>query len=173
MNKRSAGVYIVSEQMGGFQIDELDDRVFLQKIIYLLQLLGVNLGFRFSWYKIGPYSSDLAKTAYQIQECIEEYTNELSGVKIRDDVEEKIDMLKNVKDQKPDNISLHKWFELVSSIHYLKYISATDPSSITADNIEDQLHKAGKTNFNSSHIRAAWDQLESLGLIERKSLRRI
>ena len=173
MDKRSAGVYIVMQKMGGFKIDELDDRVYFQKVIYLLQLLGVNLGFRFSWYKLGPYSNDLAKTAYGIKESINDYRNELDNVTVREDVIAKINELKTLESAKPDDIERHKWFELVSSIHYLKYISTTDPNNITIQNITEQLKRAGKSDFADTHVRTAWNQLDRLGLIENKSLSRM
>jgi uncharacterized protein YwgA len=43
-----------------------EERVELQKTIYLLQAYGVQLGYGFSWYKYGPYSQDLVGDAYTV-----------------------------------------------------------------------------------------------------------
>lgn len=40
--------------------EDLDSRILAQKIIYLVQENGYDLGFRFCWYHRGPYSSELA-----------------------------------------------------------------------------------------------------------------
>lgn len=43
----------------GFSMDTFDDRMRLQKFVYLLQAHGVYLGYDFSWYLRGPYCSSL------------------------------------------------------------------------------------------------------------------
>ena len=48
-----------------FRLEEFDDRLLLQKIVYMLQKAGINFGYYFSWYLRGPYSAGLAKDAYE------------------------------------------------------------------------------------------------------------
>jgi len=43
-----------------------EERLKLQKIIYLLQVYGLRLGYGFSWYRYGPYSQDLVYDAYTV-----------------------------------------------------------------------------------------------------------
>ena len=43
-----------------------NERLKLQKVIYLLQAFDVQLGYGFGWYKYGPYSQDLVKDAYSV-----------------------------------------------------------------------------------------------------------
>lgn len=40
----------------------------VQKIVYLLQQFGMNLGYNYSWIINGPYSSDLTKTIVGLAE---------------------------------------------------------------------------------------------------------
>lgn len=47
-----------------FSMDTFDDRLRLQKFIYLLQAHGVYLGYDFSWYLRGPYCSSLATDGF-------------------------------------------------------------------------------------------------------------
>ncbi len=47
--------------------DTFDNRIKLQKVIYLLKQFGLNLPYRFSFYKHGPYSPYLADIYYQIE----------------------------------------------------------------------------------------------------------
>ncbi len=50
-----------------FSMGSLDDRVRLQKFVYLLQAHGVYLGYDFSWYTRGPYCSGLAKDGFILE----------------------------------------------------------------------------------------------------------
>ena len=43
-----------------------EERLKLQKTIYLLQTYGLQLGYGFSWYRYGPYSQDLVYDAYMV-----------------------------------------------------------------------------------------------------------
>lgn len=43
-----------------------EERLKLQKTIYLLQTYGLRLGYGFSWYRYGPYSQDLVYDAYTV-----------------------------------------------------------------------------------------------------------
>jgi len=44
----------------------IEERMQLQKIVYLLQVGGIRLGYGFGWNKYGPYSQDLANDAYAV-----------------------------------------------------------------------------------------------------------
>lgn len=43
-----------------------EDRLRLQKTIYLLQVFGLRIGYGFSWYRYGPYSQELVYDAYKV-----------------------------------------------------------------------------------------------------------
>lgn len=46
-------------------IEEFEDRLRIQKIICLLELKGIQMGFNYGLYVRGPYSPDLAKEMYR------------------------------------------------------------------------------------------------------------
>jgi uncharacterized protein YwgA len=50
------------------EIESFSDRIKLQKIIYMLKSAGIEFSYNFSWYIRGPYSPDLADTAYRFKE---------------------------------------------------------------------------------------------------------
>ncbi len=60
-----AVLYMVARE---FQLkrDSFGERLKLQKVVYLLQAFGVQLGYGFGWYKYGPYSQDLVSDAYAV-----------------------------------------------------------------------------------------------------------
>jgi len=45
-------------------LDNFQDRLVIQKLVYLLELSGIDLGYRFSLYVRGPYSPDLTRDIY-------------------------------------------------------------------------------------------------------------
>lgn len=49
-----------------------NDRLILQKTIYLMEHFGLNIGYYFSWYLRGPYSPALARDAYEIAKTYSE-----------------------------------------------------------------------------------------------------
>ena len=53
-------------KMFGLKRGTTEERLKLQKTIYLLQAYGLRLGYGFSWYRYGPYSQDLVYDAYTV-----------------------------------------------------------------------------------------------------------
>lgn len=51
-----------------FKMDGFDDRLRLQKVVYMLQAFGVNLGYGFSWYFRGPYCTSLARAGFELEQ---------------------------------------------------------------------------------------------------------
>lgn len=56
----------------GVSLSSLEDRLFLQKVGYIVQeILGRDLGYKFSWYSYGPYSRGLARDLHS-RDCREQ-----------------------------------------------------------------------------------------------------
>ena len=56
--------YVLTLQLVGFDwvdMDNFNNRLIYQKVIYLMQNFGLSLGYGYSWYVKGPYSPDLRK----------------------------------------------------------------------------------------------------------------
>jgi len=47
-----------------FDIDQFDDRLRLQKIVFLARKLGHDLGYSYNWYARGPYSPSLTRILF-------------------------------------------------------------------------------------------------------------
>jgi uncharacterized protein YwgA len=60
-------------------VGSLDERIILQKTIYLLKVLGYDLNYHFTWYIMGPYSPSLANQGFNIQNA---YKSQALGEKI-------------------------------------------------------------------------------------------
>jgi len=74
----------------GLKRDSTEDRLRLQKTIYLLEIHGLQLGYGFSWYKYGPYSQDLVYDAYTVLSNEKDtYDVKVSGLQWSDNTEER------------------------------------------------------------------------------------
>lgn len=99
-----------------FSYSSFDKRLKMQKMVYLLQEEGVNIGhYGFDWYKHGPYSQVLLDDMYMEneRECVQlSYTPE---------AEKRIECLKKIFDdiEAQEQYGIKNWTECLASIHFL------------------------------------------------------
>jgi hypothetical protein len=105
----------------------VDDRKQLQKAVYLGQVAGVDLGYRFGWYLLGPYSPALTKDYYRLAEAIESGDESYQTQELQKPVRERLHRtlpLLAVPDTFP--LGQEDWLELAASLHYLRKVSRYD-----------------------------------------------
>ncbi len=122
--------YVASKLSPGVSLSRLEDRLLMQKIGYIIQeILGQDLGYRFSWYSYGPYSRALSRDLHSYEElCVSSYDKdgEVSLINILDRFTEiyvKAQML-------CPSESMARILEIVASLHMLStntYPLSTDP----------------------------------------------
>lgn len=100
-------------RIGNFDNRSLETRIIFQKTVYFMQVFGITLSYNFSHYIYGPYSTDLAKDGYAIQ-------NQLDSIKPVQ-FENQTDEDKFMKFQKfiLPHASSSKWLEVAASLHIL------------------------------------------------------
>jgi hypothetical protein len=103
------------------QIRTVADRKRVQKAIYLIQLTGVDLGYQYGWYLMGPYSPALTRDYYDLAAALDEGDDATGDVALRGPVLERLDAVKKLMDV-PNYCDLDQpsWLELVASVHYLQ-----------------------------------------------------
>lgn len=101
-------------------ISTVDDRKRVQKAVYLGQSAGVELGYRFGWYVMGPYSPGLTRDYYGLAEAASAGDEEYRTKELRRTVLEKLQGIRPVMTP-PDDVDLTQedWLELAASLHYL------------------------------------------------------
>ncbi|MDP2781586.1 hypothetical protein [Devosia sp.] len=111
-------------------IGSLDDRKRIQKLIYLAQAKGVSLGYGFSWYLRGPYSSTLAKDYYNTP-AID--LNSTDAPTIRADLLPRLQQVGEIPtdNRRPQGLQEADWLEIVASVHYLERVAKLDEVSAT------------------------------------------
>lgn len=144
-------------------VKTFNDRLILQKSVYLLQAAGIHMGYRFRWYIRGPYSPDVTAGAFGIVNEGEYAENELQGWKLDDESSDrarKLQLLLNrVGESKGDQA---RRLELLASSLFLfktEQAKPTDPEGTAKI-----LRKSNK-DFDAGEVRAAVKELKANGLL--------
>ncbi len=158
--------------LGSLEIDNFASRKILQKKIYLLQLTGIDLGYRYNWYLYGPYCPVLANDTFTLRDEIK-YDNEFSNYELNSRTSNKLATLQKIVDL-PDDPETNEpeWIELLASLHYLKHIAYwTRKDNPQFDEVFSKLAQS-KPHFSDRKelARLAWRRLESVGLVKEKTL---
>lgn len=124
-------------------VSYLSNRIRIQKIVYLLQKSGLNLGYSFSFYIYGPYCSDLASDAYTV--C---NTGHLSSkIKFNDTDSAIITKVKTMIDICPNDSA---WCELLGTIVYLIKDEKISETSLFSKLVEHQAYLNDTTRFKTA-----------------------
>jgi uncharacterized protein YwgA len=100
-------------------IDTVDERKRVQKTIYLGQIAGVDLGYHFGWYLKGPYSPELTKDYYDLDEALSDGDQEYQKKELKGHLKGKLQSIKSIVTQPCDvPLSQADWLELLASVHY-------------------------------------------------------
>jgi len=175
MNKDRILLKLVLDKIGFGNLEEISNftkRKILQKKIYLLQLTGLDLGYRYNWYLKGPYCPALADATFTLREEIK-YDDEFDKYELNSKTVRKLDKLDEII-ALPDALQTEEseWLELLASLHYLKHIAywagKNDPQF---EKVFEKLSKS-KPHFAEKEdlSKAAWKRLENNGLVEHKTL---
>jgi hypothetical protein len=76
MERRKKIIALFKEMGFQLNISQFDDRLIAQKIVCLLELKGLKLGYPYSIYVRGPYSPDLTKDLYEFKDEFQEFETE-------------------------------------------------------------------------------------------------
>ena len=174
MNKDHILLKLVLDKIGfgDLQIENFTVRKILQKKIYLLQLMGIDLGYRYNWYLYGPYCPALANDTFTLRDEIR-YYDEFNNYELNSKTNSKFDTLNKIVSL-PDTpeTSEPEWLELVASLHYLKHIAywsgKDNPEfeEVFQKLGESKPHLAGKKKL----AKVAWERLDDVGLVRKKTL---
>lgn len=116
-------------------MDNFDNRLIYQKIIYLLQNYGLSLGYGYSWYVKGPYSSELAKTLFNITPQI---SSESAGFVFQDN-EKIVSKITNFNSILKDEIQNPLFLEVLASIVFIQ--KSLHLNQNTHEKLRDELLK--------------------------------
>ena len=137
-----------------FSMDTFDDRLRLQKMIYLLQACGVYLGYDFSWYLRGPYCSLLAHNGFDLQDVYDVIPDNIE-LKSREDRGRFDSFQKFIKGKSIDDL------EIAASLHYLNKVRRTHETD------KEILRKVTEKQdrFTAPQVEKIWKEMKERHLI--------
>ncbi|MGH2373256.1 MAG: hypothetical protein ACRDIC_07215 [bacterium] len=151
------------ERVDGDDFASLPGRIAFQKRIYLVQVAGVDLGYRFSWNQYGPYSPDLAQDRVRLEARRDDIRESLEQLRMRKGIEAALDEVKGLI-QKPKATALTdaEWLELLSSLHYLSQTKHTRSEGKEEQLEQDLVTRKPHLKIGAEDLDEAWQRLRSL-----------
>lgn len=140
-------------QAMGVEKETFSERLLSQKKIFLLQELGVDVGYSYNWYIRGPYSPDLTNYIYNNLDVLK--GRDFSGYQLSSAVKTKIDSVNNLAQKKPDSLSIPSWYELLASVLYIN--KRLEKCDVFRKLIQF------KPQYTREHFEAAVESLKALG----------
>ena len=175
MNSARIELKLVLDQAGFDKLGlaTFSERFNLQKRIYLIQLMGQDLGYRYSWYLRGPYSRDLTADAFTLKDELAGGERDHERFNLSDDALARIEKAKRLwAVQAGVGVDSDQWLELLASLHYLRHIaywpkgSSKDFESVFKAMVESKPKFAGA----KAAAQHGWKRLEEFGLIAAKTV---
>jgi uncharacterized protein YwgA len=161
MDRQQIGVKLTMDALGlPFSIDRFTDRLVLQKVVYLVQAAGAQLGYQFHWYLRGPYSSLLARDGFGIGAEVANGEDESNQWHLSPESRRRIANVKRLIG-KTKQEELPQRLELLASVHFLVDEGQVPPDP---DAIDKRLRLFGK-DYTPEQVKAALRELSRHGLI--------
>lgn len=144
----------ILKRIGNYDMSSLQDRIIFQKTVYLLQAFGLYLGYKFSWYIYGPYSTQLTRDGFELIEIYDKVPEMRFAKEENEKVFLKFFLF--LGGRKNDS----NWLEVLASIHFLKELYPKESKERIINKVIDK-----QPYFNKEICEEAWSYLELFGLI--------
>ena len=162
MDRQQIGVKLAIDALKlPFRVGTFEDRLIMQKAVYLAQTAGVNLGYYYHWYLYGPYSPSLTRDGFAIAMDISAELDESKGWRLDDESSKRIERIRCLFGEKCSSKLAGK-LELLASVHFLvdrKQASRVDTGGITAT-----LKRFNKP-FDEEDVKGALREMKSYDLL--------
>jgi len=137
-----------------FSMDTFNDRLQLQKFIYLLQTFDVYLGYEFNWYLRGPYCSSLAARGFSLREIYQKIPEQKT--RFRSTVaQKKFERFRKFINGRENDT---EFLEIAASLHWLKAHNTEDEKAVARVS-------AKKDNFTKKRCGKVLEELREWELI--------
>lgn len=150
MADRLIALKAVLEELGvPLRIDTVQDRLVIQKAVYLAQT-QIPLGYSYGWYLKGPYSTRLTKDYYEFAQSPHVANVQ---VQLKDSVKSQLRSVKDLIASVPNNANMSQWLETLASVHYLWTNWRLDQDAVRA--------KIAETKPHLNHlVDSGWEALQ-------------
>lgn len=159
MERRQIGLRLVIDGLKlPLQLTSFDDRLILQKALYLAQAAGVDLGYYYRWYLRGPYCPAVAEDGFSLLAGGGEVGEwQLDGASLNN-----LRRVSAVLPTTSDRLQLAKKLELLASVHFL--IDRGQVAKRDAKEIGKTLRQFDK-QFTDQEVGEALKELSTNGFL--------
>lgn len=150
-----------------WNIDEFPNRLYIQKSIYLMQLLGLHLRYYFSWYPKGPFDPGLSHDLFEAANdpIIAE---QAKGYRLGPHAHKVIQDLQDIRSKRPANITALDWLDLLTALHFIaRYWDVRSGLDHFEAVVEELVSRRPEFADKRDAARAAWQVLEERGLLSK------
>lgn len=161
MNRRQISALLVLRELGlSERMESFEDRLSVQKGVYLAQASGADLGHYFNWYLRGPYASSLTQDVF---DAIQNHDVDMATHNWELD-KTTCSKLSALRDSfsPPGELSKPAWLELLASVHFL--IERQQVATPDAHTLRATLVKYEKV-YTIDQINAGVERLRGVGLL--------
>ena len=131
-----------------FSMDTLNDRLRLQKFIYLLQAHDIYLGYDYSWYLRGPYCTTLAKRGFVLESLYNDIPRNAKAEFADPVIQDRFMKFKRfIKGHETDT----DYLEMLASLHILKIEGVGKKEAI------EIVHAKKPNEFGRQRCSEIWD----------------
>lgn len=164
MDRRQIAMKLAMDMLGGIKTTGFDNRLALQKTIYILQSAGVKLGYRYSWYLRGPYSRELTADAFSVREELDAQFDESNQWRLDDQSAGIVKKLQPYLSVTPKEFAgpIHKWLEVLASVLFL--IHTEKNLEQTPSTLKLKLDSFNK-QFSEDEVQLALNTLGDMDLV--------
>jgi len=162
MERRQIGLKLVMDCLGlPVKIDTFDDRLVLQKAIYLAQAAGLSLGYHYRWYLRGPYCPAVAEDGFAIAAALSQGLDEAKRWTLDSSSLAKLAKVRRLLRHQalPSHVTR---LELLASSHFL--VHSGQAAQCDAKGITDILRRFDKP-FNQQQVKTAIREMVGHGLL--------
>ncbi|MFH2056012.1 MAG: hypothetical protein ABIJ61_08650 [bacterium] len=156
---------LVFDKLGISSIDSFEDLLIMQKAVYLLQIYGVDLGYRFNWHKHGPHNRRLTDDAYELMAERRGNQRLRNRLRLSEDAKKKVERVKRLISER-GTMDAAKWLEALACIHYMKHFAYV-PGPKSQKNIVSKLLEY-EDDLDVPVVTKAWNDLNAENLIKHK-----
>ena len=162
MDRQQIGVKLAIDSLDlPFKVKTFQDRLIMQKAVYIAQAKGVNLGYFYHWYIYGPYSPSLTRDEFAIAADIAADLDDSRGWKLDEKSSQRLKEIRTIFSG-PDRDALATKLELLASVHFL--IDRKQVSKIDTRQITTTLKRYNK-DFSEHDVEGALEELQDYGLL--------
>lgn len=164
MDRQQIGMKLALDALGiPLKLSTFNDRLILQKAIYLAQAGGIHLGYSYRWYLRGPYSPGLTRDAFSAAGEIDREEDESAGWTLDAGSQGRAKRLRDLIGGEAPRRKRSERLELLASVHYLVtrgYNPPKSPAQVAA-----ALQNLDKP-FAEDSVSEALKELQKYGLLE-------